>query len=314
MRQLRTLAALAFWLQVSVGGGLCYASDDPCAQIGPPLALSESDKAKARSVAYSQGLLWKIERDGSPPSHIFGTMHSQDRLVTLLPPPVRLTFAQSNSLVTEVVLDEAANQTFNESMYFTDGTILPSLLQNGVYERLSTEIAGYGVPPEDVERLKPWAAFTLLGRPRPVRAPTQDLVLLQMALTQHMPVYGLETMDELVAALQGLALEDQITILIDTICNHDIILKQTWDLVQLYVARDLAGMVAFNERPHSDEELFQRFMQRVLYDRNNRMAARMENYLMQGDAFIAVGAMHLPGEKGILHLLQEKGYRVTPVF
>ena len=241
-------------------------------------------------------------------------MHSQDRLVTRIPPPVQLPLAQSDTLVMEVMLDELANQVFTESMFFADGNTLRTLLDDGMYERLSMEIAGYGVSPDDVERLKPWAAFTVLGRPRPVNAPTQDVVLLQTALAQHKPVYGLETMQELVAAMEGLAIEDQVTILIDTVCNHDVILKQTRELLQLYLARDLAGMVAFNERPHDDEALFQRFMQRIVYDRNIRLAARMQKHLIQGDAFIAVGALHLPGERGILRLLEEQGYRITPVF
>ncbi len=311
---LKNLVAVIVMLSFCLAIGDALASEDPCAQINPPPPLSESEMAKHPSIPYGHGLLWKVERNSTPPSHLFGTMHSQDRLVTRLPPPVRLPLAQSDTLVMEVELDELANQVFTESMFFADGNTLRTLLDDGMYERLSMEIAGYGVSPDDVERLKPWAAFTVLGRPRPVNAPTQDVVLLQTALAQHKPVYGLETMQELVAAMEGLAIEDQVTILIDTVCNHDVILNQTWELLQLYLARDLAGMVAFNERPHDDEALFQRFMQRIVYDRNIRLAARMQKHLIQGDAFIAVGALHLPGERGILRLLEEQGYRITPVF
>ncbi|MGH6944671.1 MAG: TraB/GumN family protein, partial [Geminicoccaceae bacterium] len=36
--------------------------------------------------------------------------------------------------------------------------------------------------------------------------------------------------------------------------------------------------------------------------------------LMRGAAFVAVGALHLPGEQGILNLLARKGYTVTRVY
>jgi hypothetical protein len=44
------------------------------------------------------------------------------------------------------------------------------------------------------------------------------------------------------------------------------------------------------------------------------MAERMAPMLRQGGAFIAVGAAHLPGETGLLRLIEKAGYRVTVVY
>jgi len=213
-----------------------------------------------------------------------------------------------------VVLDEEANRIFSESIYFSDQKSLEALLDKDIYTRLKTRIVEYDIHEEDVARLKPWAAFSLLGRPRPVRAPTLEMVLMQMAASANKLILGLESMSELVDSLDSIGMNDQIEILNDTVCNHDEIIRQTWDLVQLYMARDLAGMIAFNEQPHYDEAIFNRFMQRMLYDRNTRMIDRMEKYLQQGSAFVAVGALHMPGEKGLLNLLNEKGYKITQVY
>ena len=78
--------------------------------------------------------------------------------------------------------------------------------------------------------------------------------------------------------------------------------------------RDLAGLVAFNKQAHHDEAVFDRFMQRILYDRNIRMLERVEMAFNRGNAFVAVGASHLADEKGLLQNLSKKGYRVTPVY
>jgi uncharacterized protein YbaP (TraB family) len=41
------------------------------------------------------------------------------------------------------------------------------------------------------------------------------------------------------------------------------------------------------------------------------MAERALPFLEEGGAFIAVGALHLPGEAGLVELLRAKGYTVT---
>lgn len=37
----------------------------------------------------------------------------------------------------------------------------------------------------------------------------------------------------------------------------------------------------------------------------------MLSYIEQRSAFMAVGALHLPGEQGVLRLLEREGYVVT---
>ena len=273
------------------------------------------DAAVARdSIPHGTGLLWKIEDSDGRQSHLFGTMHSQDRLVTALPPPVRLALAQSRQLVMEIIPDNPSSRTFAASIYFTDGTRLDTLVDKDIYPALLQLLPPYGIDTAHARNLKPWAAFTLIGRPHPVRAATQDEILLQMANAMGKTVAGLENMGELVATLDGMALSDQITILNDTVCNHARIIRNTRDLVHMYVARDLAGMMIFNEQPHQDAGVFSRYMQRIVYDRNQRMLDRMEKYLHDGSAFITVGALHLSGAKGLLQLLEEKGYRIVLVY
>ena len=53
---------------------------------------------------------------------------------------------------------------------------------------------------------------------------------------------------------------------------------------------------------------------RVVHDRSVVMAFRMQRELRRGNAFVALGALHLYGEKGVLALLEEDGYRAARVF
>ena len=57
-----------------------------------------------------------------------------------------------------------------------------------------------------------------------------------------------------------------------------------------------------------------KLMHQLIDQRNARMVTRMEPFLKRGQAFIAIGALHLPGEVGVLNLLAKQGYRVSVVY
>ncbi len=294
--------------------GPANADSDELAEICAPFtSQSDTNSVPAEDVPYTESLLWRIENNGIEPSHILGTIHSQDRVVTNLSPQQRLHLAQSDRLLIEVVPDNAANQYYLQAIYRNDGESLKKALPAPLYQRLKRIGKAYGLAPERLEQLEPWAAFSQIGRPKPVNGPTQDRVIHDTAQRMGKPVIGLETMPELVETLASLAYDDQITILKDTICNHTRIVRQSKTLLDMYLENDLAAMVAFNKQPHYDEAIFDRFMQALLYQRNERMFERLEPYLEQGNNFIAVGALHLPESEGLMALIEQAGYRVIPL-
>jgi hypothetical protein len=63
-----------------------------------------------------------------------------------------------------------------------------------------------------------------------------------------------------------------------------------------------------------DEAVHERFMEKILYQRNERMLERVRPYLEQGDTFIAVGALHLPDKRGLLEMLEQEGHTLTVVY
>ena len=282
---------------------------DPVELISP----AENQKEN-QSDDFSSGLLWKIETPTGQSNYLFGTIHSQDRVVAQFPPHVRLALAQSQPIIIESVLTEESNKVFFDSIFFKDGELLSDMISPSVYQYLQEVLPDYGVPVEKIPDIKPWAAFTLMGRPKPVNAKTLDMVLIDTARSLNKEIISLENMKELIEPMQKLSPDDQVIILNDTVCNHGQIIKDSWELVQLYLARDLAGMMAFNNQPHFDEDVFERYIQGILYDRNKRMLERIIPYLNDASAFIAVGALHLAGEKGLLNTLKKKNYKITRIY
>lgn len=287
---------------------------EACADFRVVLDDPNTNAAANNTGPFDKGMLWKIETPSGKTNYLFGTMHSQNVEVSAITPLVRGALMQSQTLVMETVPNQAANDSFIKMMQFHEGQRLEQLLNQTLFETLTKQIKAYGVPEEQVAHIKPWAAFSLIGRPIPTKAPTLEGNLYQLAIQNKLAVYSLETMTEILSALDNLSMDDQITILTDTICNHEQIIKSTENLIELYLNSDLAGIVAYNKQPHYDEGVFTRYMQNILYDRNIRMLERIEGYFSTGDSFVAVGASHLANDRGLLNQLSIKGYTITSIY
>ena len=268
------------------------------------------------TAGFSKGLLWKIERSGMEPSYVFGTIHSEDERVLTLPPAAKAAFNRAGIFVMEAVLDQNAMMSMSARMMLGDGRTLKQILSGTLYARAVSATADYGMPEMAVQQMKPWAVAMVLSMPKPTTGAFLDLLLMQAATEQGKAVAGLESADEQLAIFDGMSMKDQITMLQDTLeflPELDGIFAR---MHELYLAQDLGAISALSEELEmkGDRALGKRMMTQLVDTRNRRMAARVETYLKRGNAFIAVGALHLPGQKGVLNLLAKQGYRISAVF
>ena len=266
---------------------------------------------------YTKGLLWKIERGGNKPSYLFGTIHISDPRVTNLPAPVRDAFNAAASFTMELIFDGAGITHLAEIMFFNDGRTLEGAIGAKRYAEVQRLLAERGTPSTDLEKKKPWAVVMLLSAP-PQSGIALDLQLQVDATLRSKPTYGLETVQEQIAMFDGLAMADQVAMLDSTLRHYRESQKLFESIVQAYVARDLTRLMTLTEPPSTatadDRRVHTTVMERLLLSRNTRMVERMQPRLQQGNAFIAVGAAHLAGERGILPLLEQAGFRVTPIY
>lgn len=270
----------------------------------------------AQAASYEKGLLWKIERDGAQPSHVFGTMHSEDERVLNLPAPVKSAFDASASYTMEVVLDMNSALEMSQAMMFMDGRNLKTLLGPALFAKVAPLMAARGIPEMALPALKPWAVFLTLSMPPPKTGVFLDALLHQRAEEQKKKVHGLETVAEQLGVFEKMSIEDQVSMVADSVKYHGELEKAIEELLVVYLARDLKGLQDVNAKymMMNDKQLGDRIMDALIDTRNRRMVERMEARLKEGKAFIAVGAMHLPGDEGVLNLLTQRGYRVTAVY
>lgn len=264
------------------------------------------------------GLLWRVAgQEGVSDSYLFGTMHSSDPRVTRLSSAAERAFAGTNSFTMEALLDPAAFTLLGQAMLISDGRTLADRVEPTLYRRLIEEMAVRGVPEQAVARLKPWAVYMTLSMPVDSGGGTAlDLLLMQRALARSLPVYGLERIEEQLILFEGLSETEQVTLLHDLIVDYDGYQQLLERMIESYAQGDLDALerIARQSMEQSgDIALQQRLMSRLLDERNPRMVERMLPRLAEGGAFVAVGALHLGGEQGLISLLRERGYRVTAV-
>ena len=264
----------------------------------------------------SHGLLWELSKTGQQPAYLFGTIHSEDPAVVELPATVKQAFDASNSVVLEMLLDTDTMRYSSTAMLMLDGRSLSDMIGMPLYKKVSAAIASRGIPELVLNRMKPWAAAVTLSTPALETGQILDLVLYQDALQQDKAVYGLETVREQLDLFDSMSESDQVTLLRDAVDKFPELDALHAELLEVYKQRDLEGLLAINETSMQaeDQRLAKEFQRRVIDDRNHRMAERMQPYLRQGKAFVAVGALHLPGEQGLLNLLEQQGYTVRRVY
>jgi uncharacterized protein YbaP (TraB family) len=348
---LKGLAALNILFLAAFVATLAFSITSAAAQDMPPVActgdnlidaLARDDPAKlaqiraeAEDIANGKGLLWRIEKDGTAPSWLFGTMHLSDPRVVGLGAPARTAFDAATTVVIETtdVLDPAklmaAMVADPELTMFTDGTTLLSLVPET--ERAATEaaLAERGIPPASVAKMKPWMISAMVALPacelarKASGAPVLDMRLAHDGEAAGKALGGLETVADQLGAMASLPMDFHIRGLVDTLKLGDTVDDVIETMIVLYLGEETGLFWPFfhaalqdgegGEGATEDAAGFAAFEEAMVTARNRTMADRAVPFVEAGGAFIAVGALHLPGEEGLVALLREKGYRVEAI-
>ena len=266
--------------------------------------------------ADEKGILWRIEGAASQPSYLLGTIHSDDARVTNVPASVSHAFQRADSFSGEIKMDLPSLMQASQATLLSDGQSLEQLVDAALYKQTVQLLAAYGMPELVVQRMKPWAAAAALSLPRPKTGMFLDMTLYHQAAAAGKRVYGLETIAEQVGAMESMSPELQVTMLRDAVAQHHQVEQLIEQLITAYLRRDLKALESISNAAmqNGDDRVAEMFSTEVVDRRNYRMLERMQPRLREGNAFVAVGALHLPGEKGLLKLLRNKGYRVSPVY
>ena len=308
------LKTLVLAIPMALRGWLAFAAVGAMGVVGivatPVLAASgEPD---------SRGLLFRIDRQGVAPSYLFGTVHSADPRVTVLPRPVADAFASVRTLALENHLAEGDVTALFAAAQFDDSRRLTDFFDPAGIDAIRGAL-GTEAPPDDVFlRLKPWAVLLRLGEQPADGSETLDQRLLAEAKRRKLGVVGLELPDEQISAFDAIPLPTQVALVQFVLAHREALVRNHDAVIAAWLARDLAGIAAQDAAigreypaiaPH-----FAELSRHLIENRSAQMAHRLFLPLRAGRVFVAVGALHLYGRRGLPELLREQGYRVNVVY
>lgn len=297
--------------------------------------LQQSDPAlfakitkEADATPNGKGLLWKVEKQGQEPSFLFGTMHMTDPRVVSLTPAAQQAFDAAGTVVIETtdILDQksmmAAIVREPELTMFTDDTTLTSLLSPQDAELVAKALDKRGIPLASVAKMKPWILSAMVALPacemarKAGGAPVLDIKLAEDAKAAGKSLEGLETIADQLGAMASLPIAFHMQGLVETLKLGTRIDDVIETMIVLY-GQGYTGMIwpLFHAvLPGGDgDQDYADFEETMVTARNRVMAERAMPILAKGNAFIAVGALHLPGQEGLVELLRLRGYEMSPV-
>jgi uncharacterized protein YbaP (TraB family) len=120
---------------------------------------------------------------------------------------------------------------------------------------------------------------------------------------------GIETIEEQLAVLDVLSLQEQANMLLEQIQHIEDEKKLMEEMLQFYLAESLNKLDSLVQEDTTSQE----FNEALLDARNKVMLQRIQDQMLKQSTFFAVGAAHLVGEKGLVLLLRKAGFQVRPV-
>ena len=267
---------------------------------------------------FDEGRLWKVSREGAPPSYIFGTMHSRDPRILHLPGVVMQVFIASSTAIFETSLkddDLARNQ---QQLMLPPGESLRKKIGDERFGELIRLVAPYGMALATLDRVKVWAAATIISQPPPHGSKSsRTLTLLDKELEKSARkagkrVIALESNKEQLDIFDSMPPSVQLEYLDQAITEHSELDEELEKMTSYYLSGNTGWIACDLEETLEDmsSALNEIMTADLIYIRNHRMVERMLPELARGNAFVGIGALHLPGEKGVLSLLEEQGYVV----
>jgi len=263
-------------------------------------------------------ILWKVTGKGlQKPSYLFGTYHFLSNAFVDTMPAIIQAYKTTEAVVGELVMDSSIQGPMIEASVLK-GTTLQKVLPDTLYTKAS-------------EWFKQEAGLDLgkLDQLNPITVMTAALAITQQKYFPNKPgevqldtyfqseakkdgknIMGLETIDVQIKALFGqLTMQRQIELLNETFKEKDG-LKQLISIMNTaYVSQNMNELQQLMYgSSYKPEE-----MKILLDDRNNNWMQQLPKLMKEQSVFVAVGALHLVGKKGLINQLKEQGYTVTPV-
>lgn len=235
----------------------------------------------SQEIHYENKLLWEISTKGKKQkSYLYGSFHTNDKRVFQLSDSVYVALNNSEA----IVLETDIYAMFKDWDTRNDNLNLHYDNEGKPYTK-SSSASGTSYGNED-------------GMPQFL-----DLYFLQYGFIANKDFYGLE------------GIEDQMNLIenpfnLSNFSYADRFIKAEEKAINLYLSGDIE---ALEKSLRTSLRWNPEFFDKLITKRNIVMADGIDTMVRKQNTFIAIGAGHLGGEKGVINLLRSKGHQLRPV-
>ena len=284
-------------------------------------------EAEAAKTPAGEGLLWRIDKPGVAPSHLFGTFHASDpRLIAVA------NKAQPLIKRASVVATELGDMSQTAKSMAMASTLISSVsadnrslsLVEGEEKRATLARLGQerGLDHASLDAMAPWMLVGLFALPVcEIGRPDREIVDEKVMTTARAAKVGIEALESVEEQLDAIKSIDPKLIgdYLGVIAERPALIDDGFaTMVSLYASSRIGAVEAAMKHglklTARQSLLSEDVSKRLVIDRNKTMARRATPLLEKGNAFIAVGAMHLIGAEGVVELLRKDGWRATKLW
>ncbi|MBW2454102.1 MAG: TraB/GumN family protein [Deltaproteobacteria bacterium] len=266
------------------------------ASAAPAASAVDLDPAAA-----ARPFLWVVPHEKGN-SYLFGTMHLGADAERQLNPVVWEKLAETSTFIMEADVGSANPITMMKAAMLPADQSLDTLLGPVLWQKLVKQVGGT-VPEMALKRFKPWFAVVTITQTLLPPGTPMDLVFQQKAKAQGKELHYLEELNDQIKLFDEAM---TVALLKDTIQEMDKEKTQLIGLQKAYLKGDTIGAKKLLFDP-ADMKKYPKLYDVFFYRRNAAWMPMLEKHIGQGNAFIAVGAGHMLGEKGLIDLLKKKG-------
>ncbi|MEZ4972544.1 MAG: TraB/GumN family protein [Cyclobacteriaceae bacterium] len=269
------------------------------------------------SAIAQNSILWEVSGNGlANSSYLLGSLKfiGEKEYVLHREIPEKLKSVKIFAIEDEV--DHHAQHELNKALHFPKGQSLATALSQDQYKKVvSFFTSEFNVPSKTFKKkfasLKPLAlsiAMTRLSLHEGVKF--YDIELLKMAKDYNLDTYSLEGIEREAQAFDAFPVEEQIKALMHSVENFEMQKSEYKKLEAAYTRGDIDEVFEYSLHPFENNETF---IEEFYFKRNQEWLPKLERMFADRQAFVAVGVTHLEGDQGLLALLKEKGYTLTPI-
>jgi len=280
------------------------------------ISCKSSKTAASPKTDSDNALLWKIEgKKLKSPSYLYGTIHIIGSDDYFLPNGLNEAFEATEQLALELDMDDPrmAMALLTGGIMKND-TVLADLLDEKTYAQVNAYFTdSLGMPGAAMATMEKMQPFLLASMMYPKMLDSEmksyEMEFVKMAKNANKEVFGLETVEDQLSTISKIPYTSQANMLAEMVTEFGEQKARTQQMIDLYVNQDITGLHKYVTESE-DMEGYEEFM---LDTRNQNWIPVIGEMASEKPTLFAVGAGHLYGEQGVIKLLQNAGYTLTPV-